>query len=295
MKLITEIIGNRRIEYLSDESIIERLMRFNLTEEEARVYLCLPKIKNLNAEGIAEEMRLDIEEVRRILRNLEGKGFVKSYMLGIYLPTTPIEALNKRLETILSELNKLKSDMIEVLQTRFILGRLVACSFDRAHFNIFVDELTKAATNSICISTKELKFIEESDFINTLEKNTRLRVRSVKILLTTNAGTPDLGDIISRLKVLNKCQKVWVKHNASRTELRYMTIDQKKVLLVEADHKNAVIIESAEVAQYFDSNFEVYFNGGRDVSTILELVKDITTPEHKDEEVRKRWFTVGLI
>jgi len=280
---------------VSDENIIESMKRFGLTEEEARVYIRLPGIRSLTDEGVSEELKMPIEDVRKIMKNLEEKGFVKSYMLGIYQPTTPVEALNRRIETILSELYKLKGDMVGVLQEKFVPSGLLACSLDRSHFNILVDRLTGEAKKSVFISTKELKFIEESDFVNTLEKNPRLHVGSVKILLTTNEKTPDLGDVISRLRVLSKSSKVRIKHNSSRTELRYMTMDKKRVLLVEADHKNAVIIESEEVAQYFDYNFDMYFDQGKDIADMLDAVRDIKRPEQKDEEVRQILTTKGYL
>ena len=208
-------------------------------------------------------------------------------MPGIYQPTTPVEALNKRVEAILAELQKLKEDMIDVLQERFPSG-LLTCALDRSHFNILVAKLTREARSSVCISTKEMKFIEETDFLETLRRNTRLHPGSVKILLTTNKGTPDIGDIIARLRSLVNSPKVIIKHNPSRTELRYMTIDKSKVLLVEADHKNAIVINSSEVAQYFDFNFDRYFDRGRDIITILDIVKDIKDPRQEDEEVRRR-------
>jgi predicted transcriptional regulator len=283
------------VEKVSDENIIDSMKRFGLTEEEARVYIRLPSISSLTDEGISEELKMPIEDVRRIMKNLEEKGFVRSYMLGIYQPTTPVEALNRRIETILSELYKLKGDMVGVLEEKFLPPALISCSVDRSHFNILVDRLTEEARKSVSISTKELKFIEESDFINTLEKNPRLRVGSVEILLTTNEKTPDLGDVISRLRVLSKSSKVRIKHNPSRTELRYMIMDKKRVLLVEADHKRASIIESEEVAQYFDYNFAIYFEKGRDIAEMLDAVKDIKRPEQKDEEVRKILTTKGYL
>lgn len=278
--------------------IIESLKRFELTQEEADLYVKLPQMKALNDEAISEEMNLSIEDVREIMKGLENKGFVRSYMEGIYVPTTPIESLNKRIKTLLADLHNLKDDIISVLQPRFPEEALVAVNMDKAHFSILVNRFTKKATGHIYISAKELKFIEESDFISALESNKKLHAKSAKILLTTNADTPEIGDIISRLRKLTQSKKVWIKHNPSRTELRYMTVrigNQLRALLVEADHTNAIVINSDEVAEYLNYNFDSYFDQGKPISELLEAVKDIKEPETRDKEVFKRLKTTGYI
>jgi sugar-specific transcriptional regulator TrmB len=255
-------------------------------------------MKALTTEAISKEMNLNNEEVIEIMKSLLEKGFVREWMEGIYVPITPIESLNKQITILLSELHKLKDDLIAVLQPRFPEETLIAVNLDKAHFSILVGKLTKKATKNIFISAKELKFIEESDFIDALECNSKLRTKKVKILVTTNADTPELGDFLSRLRKLNESKKVWIKHNPSRNELRYMTAqigDKLTALLVEADHKNGIIINSDEVAEYLNHNFELYFDAGRPISELLESVKDIKEPENRDEEVKNRWKTKGYI
>lgn len=278
---------------------IRRLKRFQLTEEEARVYIHLPHMRTINDDAVHEELDISIEDVRSIMKSLEEKGFVKMYMEGIYIYRTPIEALNRRIvvviNAILSELQELRGDLIRSLQPIFPSPSLLSCNLDRAHFNMLVGHLTKKARNSVYISTKELKFIEESDFLNVLGRNRNLGSKSVKILLTMNTETPEPGDIISRLRKLVKSHKVWIKHNSSRTEIRYLTIDKSSVLLVEADHTNAVVIESKEVAEFFDFNFESYFDTGKDIHALLDAVKHIKSPQEKDEEVREIFKTAGII
>jgi len=278
-----------------DTKIIESLIRFGLSAQEARLYFRLPSVKTLSDEGISEELKMPIKDVNRIMKSLEQKGFVKSRFEGIYEPSTPVEALSKRVEAILSELYKLKGDIVDVLEERFTIPELFACGLDRSHFNILVNRLTRDARYSLRILTRELRFIDDAEFLSALEKNPRLRAESVKILLTASKGTPGWGNIISNLRDLSKSPKVWIRHNPSRTELRYMIVDKKQVLLVESTHRNAAIISSSEVADYFDRNFDHYFGDGRNINDILEAVEDIKDPEQKDEEVKEKLVLKGII
>ena len=215
----------------------------------------------------------------------------------VYVPATPVEALGKRVEEILKELYDLKSDMLGVLADRFAVPGLFACSLDMLCFNILVDQLTRKASESILILTRELKFIDESQFVPTLENNHRLSDESVKLLLTSSADVEDWGSIVAHLRELEKTPKVRVKINPSRTELRYMVVDGKQVLLVESSHKNAALIDSHEVAQYFKVNFEHYFEKGEGVKRILETanVKEFPNPEAESVRIKEELIKKGII
>jgi hypothetical protein len=283
---------------IKTEKVIESLKRFNLSQEEAELYVQLPQIEALNVETIAEKTNLSIDEVQRIMLGLEKKGFVKTFMAGLYVPRTPIESLDAQLTDVYKTIHEMKNDIISILQPRFIQDTLVACNLDRAHFNILVNRLTKMATGTIRISAKEMKFIEESDFLNALTKNRKLTADSVEILLTAHKDTPEWGDIVFRIRELVKSKKVCIKHNRSRTQLRYMTVRTKNkriALLVNSEHQNAIIIKCDEVANYFNENFRKYFRAGKDIELILEDLKGIKNPRDKDKEVLEILKTKGHV
>lgn len=281
------------------QKIIESLKRFNLSQEEAELYVKLPQTEVFNVDNLSEKTNQNVDDVQRIVRSLEIKGFVKTFMPGLYVTRTPIESLDKQLTSVYNKIHEMKEDIISVLQPTYTQNSLVACNLDRLHFNILVNKLTKDSDGTIRISGKEMKFIEESNFLKALEHNKKLTTtHSAQILLTAHRDTPEWGDIIYRLRKLAKSKRVIIKHNPSRTQLRYMTVRTKNkriALLVNSEHQNAIIIKCDEVANYFNANFNKYFDEAKNISKMLDDLKDLEDPRNKDEEVLTRLITTGYV
>ncbi|MFH1664355.1 MAG: helix-turn-helix domain-containing protein [archaeon] len=228
------------------------LKRIGLNEYESRVYSVLNSASSMTASDISRKGAIPRARVYDVLLSLEKKGFV---MVSVgrpvsFKPVEPEKALmnfekQKRqlFENELKEMNSLK----EILKKNFSQKNPSEEDFSGAwsisgnQINHIIESSLKNAKESVVISTSEanaLKKIEAFD-----SKFRALKARDVKLKFLLSSVSGKIGKELSDFTAIK-----------SKSNLRFMVFDEKKVLLFlnerKEENERALLLENPFIAKY---------------------------------------------
>jgi len=264
----------------STDPLVCLLEKFGLKKDEAKAYTIMMKHDGcMLPSELCQKMGVSENQVMPILHGLENKGFVGliSSDINLYVTRFPLDALNKSITEILQKLQDDKQVILRTIPKPPPPGIIARSISSPQVFLAMVHALLKNAEKEIKIFAKEITF-NTPEFKKTLAERASLKVQ---LLLTTELDSMKDNDVFARAAELHALG-VEIKHYKTNSELRYMTADDDKVLLVEGPardfgifrgHAAAILIESKEVARYFKTNFVEDWGKRKDTRNMDSILK----------------------
>lgn len=282
------------------DPLISLLEKFGLKKDEARAYTTMMKYDGcMLPSELSQKIGASENQVMQILHGLEEKGFVGliSSDINLYVTKFPLDALNKSITEILQKLQNDKEVILRTIPKPPPPGIIARSVSSPQVFLAMVHALLKNAEEQIKIFAKEITF-NTPEFRKTLAERANLEVQ---LLLTTELDGLKDNSIFTRAADL-QALGVEIKHYETTSELRYMTADNDKVLLVEGPakdfgifrgHAAAILIESRELTKYFKTNFDEDWRKRKDTKNMDSILKQLREGRLSIDDVAEELKRLG--
>jgi len=215
----------------TEGELIDLLTQFDVTPEEARVYLLISSMNNLEASNIARMLSINRSTVYPILRSLDEKGLIKAQTAGVnryrVLPIEPylesrIKMASDRLRTLEGGRETLASAMSsmdgheKVGETKFIEQKALL-----AHL---IQRLIQGAEKDLFFYINNLRVRQMSEhFIKAIEGRKKSGVET-RVLVSVNEKNSEYMGSFN--------EHALVRHTDANPVISFIVRDSEEAILI---------------------------------------------------------------